>query len=144
MILWPSSVDFWGLECFMLEFDSRYFCLYFVIEFPITIFTWKILYSFQSDDSKRICPVNKNHLISNKTFQDHLEICKLKSNGYEKNETFLSEPINDDCSIKLSSAKKLEVLGAAKGNKSEFRTGNKVAMLWIMCKFNWFYHLLPR
>ena len=79
----------------------------------------------QKDDPKMTCTVNKNHLISYKSSAQHLEKCKLISSGYDLKEAFLSEPPeHSEGTIKLTNKKKIEVINAAKGNSSSFKTGN--------------------
>lgn len=79
----------------------------------------------QQSTSKQVCcPINKNHLVTERTISTHCEKCSLKSAGYSPEDHFLSEPLSDSkCNIKLSAAKKIEVFSGARSMKSDFKSG---------------------
>lgn len=79
---------------------------------------------FQDEEPKIRCTLNKNHQIPQRAYKKHLEKCSLSSAGYEGNEDFLSEPPSSKkgC-VKISNAKKAEIFGASRMNRSEFRLG---------------------
>ncbi|XP_048517097.1 U11/U12 small nuclear ribonucleoprotein 48 kDa protein [Dendroctonus ponderosae] len=83
---------------------------------------WTSSKTLQDEEPKILCPLNKNHLIPQQTLKKHLEKCSLRSAGYEGNEDFLSEPPSSKkCCVKISNAKKAEIIGASRVNRSEFR-----------------------
>lgn len=72
-----------------------------------------------------MCPINKAHLISLKTSQNHSEKCKLHSSGYRSDEQFLSEPVynSDKSSTKLDAKTKVDLLNYARSTNVAFRPG---------------------
>lgn len=84
---------------------------------------WSSRKTLEKEDPKVICPVNKNHLILYKTSDKHLGKCTIHCSGYDMNEEYLSEPPEaSKQTIKLNTAKKIEILSVAKSSKSDFKS----------------------
>ncbi|KAF7282899.1 hypothetical protein GWI33_001802 [Rhynchophorus ferrugineus] len=92
------------------------------MDFNIESLGWTVKKTLETDNPKVICPINKAHLISFKTSQDHTEKCKLHSCGYRLDDQFLSEPVcNDKNSIKLDAKIKIDLLNYARSINVAFR-----------------------
>ncbi|XP_018567978.1 U11/U12 small nuclear ribonucleoprotein 48 kDa protein-like isoform X2 [Anoplophora glabripennis] len=69
-----------------------------------------------------MCSVNPGHIVALKNSDVHLKKCFVKTSGYQSDEEFLSEPINDPhMSIKLDHTKKIEILSKARQNNQRFK-----------------------
>ncbi|KAF2892373.1 hypothetical protein ILUMI_13801 [Ignelater luminosus] len=69
------------------------------------------------------CSVNINHRIHSKNADEHVQKCQLRSEGYDLNEDFLSEPVdNTNSSIFIDHDKKIEILSAAHTSIPDFRS----------------------
>ncbi|KAL1506455.1 hypothetical protein ABEB36_005819 [Hypothenemus hampei] len=84
---------------------------------------WNANKTLQNDVPKITCKLNKNHVIIQKKSQEHQEKCLVKSEGYDLNDQFLSDPSSNksEASIKLSTPKKIEIFSATRLNKVEFK-----------------------
>ncbi|XP_050296935.1 U11/U12 small nuclear ribonucleoprotein 48 kDa protein-like [Anthonomus grandis grandis] len=83
---------------------------------------WTIPKTLQNENPMVSCPFNPKHLVSEKTYAKHLEKCNLSTAGYTEKDNFLSDPPEEsDATIKLSNAKKIEILTAARASRSDFK-----------------------
>ncbi|KAG5896266.1 hypothetical protein JTB14_033563 [Gonioctena quinquepunctata] len=73
-------------------------------------------------DDKLNCPFNTGHRIQVEKIPKHVEICCLRSSGYDPEQNFLSEPQHDQkSSISIDNSKKIEILNEARNVNPKFK-----------------------